>query len=153
MRPEDIKHLAVFHAKYDTSEKVVCCEWCHKQVPSNQVGLVPIDIDEETGMAIDEDEPVIDETYDDREPRDSDVNTELLTIQVKCTSCNEVVSTTICAESLDSDYTLNEDGETYTSLYGECAECLTDESDEDRLERQAQAHLEAAALHRDDPLF
>jgi hypothetical protein len=26
-------------------------------------------------------------------------------------------------------------------------------SDEDRLERQAQAHLEAAALHRDDPLF
>jgi hypothetical protein len=112
MRPEDIKHLAVFHAKYDTSEKVVCCEWCHKQVPSNQVGLVPIDIDEETGMAIDEDEPVIDETYDDREPRDSDVNTELLTIQVKCTSCNEVVSTTICAESLDSDYTLNEDGET-----------------------------------------
>jgi hypothetical protein len=28
-----------------------------------------------------------------------------------------------------------------------------DESDEDRLERQAQAHLETAALHRDDPLF
>lgn len=28
-----------------------------------------------------------------------------------------------------------------------------DESDEDRLERQAQAHLESAALHRDDPIF
>jgi hypothetical protein len=83
----------------------------------------------------------------------SDVNTDLLTIQVKCTSCDAVTDTTICAESLDSDYTLNEDGETYTSLYGECAECLTGESSEDRLERQAQAHLEAAALHRDDPMF
>lgn len=26
------------------------------------------------------------------------------------------------------------------------------QSDEDRLERQAQAHLESAALHRDDPI-
>lgn len=29
----------------------------------------------------------------------------------------------------------------------------SDESSEDRLERQAQAHLEAAARHRDDPMF
>lgn len=86
------------------------------------------------------------------ESTESDVNTEEITIQVKCTSCDEVKPATICVESL-ADYTLNEDGETYTSLYEECAGCLTGESDEDRLERQAQAHLEAAAFHRDDPLF
>ena len=35
-----------------------------------------------------------------------------------------------------------------------CSKCqMAGESSEDRLERQAQAHLEAAALHRDDPMF
>lgn len=103
MKTEDIKHLADFHAQHDTSEKVVCCEWCHKQVPISQASLVPTEVDDETGMATDEvnvchtclpehDEPVIDETDEE-------------------------------------------------------------ESSEDRLERQAQAHLESAALHRDDPMF
>jgi hypothetical protein len=30
---------------------------------------------------------------------------------------------------------------------------ITSDSEEDRLERQAQAHLEVAARHRDDPMF
>lgn len=85
------------------------------------------------------------------ESAESDVNTERLTIKVKCAGCETVAETTVCAEELD-DYTDNGDG-TYTSLYGSCAECLAGESSEDRLERQAQAHLEAAALHRDDPIF
>jgi hypothetical protein len=54
MNTADIKHLAAFHAQHDTSEKLVCCEWCHKQVPLNQTSPVPTDIDPDTGMAIDE---------------------------------------------------------------------------------------------------
>jgi len=57
MTPSEVKHLAAFHAKYDSSEKIVMCDWCHKQVPLSQAGLVPSDptaIDPDTGMATDE---------------------------------------------------------------------------------------------------
>lgn len=63
----------------------------------------------------------------------SDVNTDKITIKVKCTSCGAVEDTTICAESLDSDYTLNEDG-THTSIIGECADCLTGDDTVDESE-------------------
>lgn len=54
MNTADIKQLAAFHARHDTSEKVVMCEWCHKQYPISETAPVAVEIDPDTGMATDE---------------------------------------------------------------------------------------------------
>ena len=56
---------------------------------------------------------------------ESDVDDTPVTLRVRCKTCGKIEMDHTVREAL-SDYTDNGDG-TYSSPYGECAQCLTGE--------------------------
>jgi hypothetical protein len=157
MQAEEIKQLVAFHARHDTSEKVVCCEWCHKQVPVSYAGLVPVEIDPDTGMATDEinvcydclpphDELVIDEDDGDDEVRKLAANPAQNTALelVRCGWCFQQVPKSY-ADLVPHD-PMADDGTPVDQIHV-CFECLPepDELAVDEKEQRSMAKEKTAS--------
>lgn len=58
MKHSDVKALVAFYNRYSTGSAT--CEQCHTRVPAEQITMMPVSIDPETGMP-DEEQALCDE--------------------------------------------------------------------------------------------